>query len=213
MNKFLEKRKLMIQVIKDYGVKDENVLNSMLKIPRHLFVPEQLQGQAYEDYPLQIGNNQTISQPYTIAFMMEALKLKKYDNVLEIGTGSGYSAALISEITKSKVYTTEIISNLALKARQNLIKARIKNVNVICKDGSTGLEEYSSYDKILINAACPDFPIPLIKQLKENGIILGPIGGVLGQEIIKGVKKNNKLIKFSLGNFIFVQLKGEYGWR
>ena len=96
MDKFLEKRKLMIQVIKNYGVKDENILNAMLKIPRHLFVPKQFEDQAYEDYPLQIGNNQTISQPYTVAFMLENLELKKNDRVLEIGAGSGYSSTFIS---------------------------------------------------------------------------------------------------------------------
>ena len=213
MDKFLDKRKLMIQVIRNYGVKDENVLKVMLKIPRHLFVPRQLEEQAYEDYPLQIGNNQTISQPYTIAFMLESLELKKNDKVLEIGTGSGYSAALISYITKTKVYTTEIISSLALIAQENLKRANIKNVKVICRDGSLGIKEYSPYDKILINAACPDFPEPLIKQLKDNGIILGPIGGVLGQEMIKCIKKGRKLEKHSLGNFIFVALRGEFGWR
>ena len=213
MDKFLEKRKLMIQVIKNYGVKDENILNAMLKIPRHLFVPKQFEDQAYEDYPLQIGNNQTISQPYTVAFMLENLELKKNDRVLEIGAGSGYSATLISEVTKNKVYTTEIISSLALKAEENLIKAKIKNVKVLCADGSLGLKEFSPYNKILINAACPDFPELLIKQLKNNGIILGPIGGVLGQEMVKGIKKGRKLERKVLGNFIFVPLKGEFGWR
>ena len=213
MDKFLNKRKLMIQVIKNYGVKDENILNAMLKIPRHLFVPKQFEDQAYEDYPLQIGNNQTISQPYTVAFMLENLELKKNDKVLEIGAGSGYSAALISEVTKNKVYTTEIISSLALKAEENLIKAKIKNVKVLCADGSLGLKEFSPYNKILINAACPDFPELLIKQLKNNGIILGPIGGVLGQEMVKGIKKGRKLERKVLGNFIFVPLKGEFGWR
>ena len=212
MDKFLEKRKLMIQVIKNYGVKNENILNAMLKIPRHLFVPKELENYAYEDMPLQIGNNQTISQPYTIAFMLELLELKKNDNLLEIGTGSGYSTSLISFITKDKVYTTEIISSLALKAEQNLIKAKIKNVKVLCADGSLGIKEYAPYDKILINAACPDFPEPLIKQLKDNGIMVAPIGGVLGQEMVKGIKKGRKLERKVLGNFIFVKLRGEFGW-
>src|SRR3989344_8965819 len=212
MDKFLEKRKLMIQVIKNYGVKNENILNAMLKIPRHLFVPKELENYAYEDMPLQIGNNQTISQPYTIAFMLELLELKKKEKVLEIGTGSGYSAALNSEITKTRVYTTEIISGLALKAEQNLIKAKVKNVKVLYADGSLGIKEYSPYDKILINAACPDFPEPLIRQLKNNGIIIAPVGGVLGQEMVKGIKRGRKLEKKVLGNFIFVPLKGEFGW-
>ena len=212
MDKVLEKRKLMIQVIKNYGVKDKNVLNAVLKIPRHLFIPRELEEHAYDDNPLQIGYNQTISQPYTTAFMLEALELKKNDKVLEIGTGSGYSAALISYITKKEVYSTEIISSLVLKAIENLKRANINNVHVICKDGSLGLKEYSPYDKILINAACPDFPEPLIKQLRDNGIILAPIGGILGQEMIKGIKKGRKLEKINLGNFIFVRLRGQYGW-
>ena len=213
MDRFLEKRKLMIQAIKNYGIKDKNVLNAMLKTPRHLFVPKQLENYAYEDTPLQIGNSQTISQPYTTAFMLENLELKKNDKVLEVGTGSGYSSALVSFITKNKVYTTEIISGLALRAEENLIKARIKNVGVLCRDGSLGIKEHSPYNKILINAACPDFPEPLIKQLKDNGIIVGPIGGVLGQEMVKGIKKGRKLERMNLGNFIFVPLKGEFGWR
>ena len=213
MDKFLEKKKSMIKVIKNYGIKDKNVLKAMLKIPRHLFVPKQLENYSYEDMPLQIGNNQTISQPYTIAFMLQELGLKKKEKVLEIGTGSGYSAALISEITKTRVYTTEIISGLALKAEQNLIKAKVKNVKVLYADGSLGIKEYSPYDKILINAACPDFPEPLIRQLKNNGIIIAPVGGVLGQEMVKGIKKGRKLERKVLGNFIFVPLKGEFGWR
>jgi len=209
---FLDKKKLMIEIIKNYGIKDKNVLNAMLKIPRHLFVPKNLQNQAYEDHPLNIGDNQTISQPYTVAFMLEALELKKEDKVLEIGTGSGYSAALINCLTNSKVYTAEIISSLALKAEENLIKAGITNVKIICADGGLGLKEYSPYDKILINAACPDFPQQLIGQLKNNGIIIAPIGGILSQEMIKGIKNNNKLEKQILGNFVFVKLKGEFGW-
>ncbi len=209
---FLDKRELMVEVIKKYGIKDKNVLDAMLKVPRHLFVPKNLQNQAYEDHPLNIGDNQTISQPYTTAFMLEALELKKGDKVLEIGTGSGYSSALINCLTDSKVYTIEIIFSLSLKAEENLIKAEIKNVKIICADGSLGLKEYAPYDKILINAACPDFPEPLIDQLKNNGIIIAPIGGILSQEMIKGIKKNNKLEKQILGNFVFVKLKGEFGW-
>jgi len=213
MDKFLEKRKLMIQVIRNYGVKDKNVLNAMLKVPRHLFVPKQLEDEAYEDYPLHIGHNQTISQPYTIAFMIELLELKKNDKVLEIGTGSGYSAALISYITKTKVYTTEIISSLAIKAEENLERAKVKDVIVICTDGTLGLKKYMPFDKILINAACPDFPEPLIEQLKDKGIILAPIGGVLGQEMVKARKTGKRLERKILGDFIFVALRGEFGWR
>ena len=213
MDKFLEKRKLMIEIIKNYGVKDKNVLQAMLKIPRHLFVPSNWQDEAYEDYPLHIGNNQTISQPYTIAFMIELLELKKNDKVLEIGTGSGYSAALISYITKTKVYTTEIISSLAIKAEENLERAKVKDVIVICTDGTLGLKKYMPFDKILINAACPDFPEPLIEQLKDKGIILAPIGGVLGQEMVKARKTGKRLERKILGDFIFVALRGEFGWR
>jgi protein-L-isoaspartate(D-aspartate) O-methyltransferase len=185
----------------------------MLKIPRHLFVPENLINLAYSDTPLPIGFDQTISQPYTIAFMLENLELKKNDKVLEIGTGSGYSAALINYITKSKVYSIEIVKELAEIAKENLGRGGIKNIYIINNNGNFGLDEYSPYNKILINAACSDFPKKLIKQLKEGGIILAPIGGSFGQEIIKAVKKNNNLIRKSLGNFIFVPLKEEFGGR
>lgn len=213
MDKFLEARKQMINVIRNYGVKDKNVLQAMLKIPRHLFVPKKFHDEAYEDYPLHIGHNQTISQPYTVAFMLEALELKKDDKVLEIGTGSGWSAALISYITKTKVYTTEIISSLVLFAEDNLERAKIKNVIVLCKDGTLGLKKYSPFDKILINAACPDFPDPLIEQLKNNGIIVAPIGGLFGQEMIKARKLGKRLERKSLGSFIFVPLVGQFGWK
>ncbi|MEK6835948.1 MAG: protein-L-isoaspartate(D-aspartate) O-methyltransferase [Nanoarchaeota archaeon] len=213
MDKLLEKRKLMIEVVKNYGVKNKNVLQAMLKVHRHLFVPKEFQDQAYEDYPLHIGHNQTISQPYTIAFMLESLELKKDDKVLEIGTGSGYSAALIAYITKTKVYTSEIISSLALKAEENLKRAKIKNVEVIYADGTLGLKKYSPYDKILVNAACPDFPEPLTEQLKNNGIIVAPIGGLFSQEMVKAKKIGKRLERKNLGSFIFVPLVGEFGWK
>src|SRR3989344_350170 len=169
MDKFLNKRKLMIQVIKNYGVKDENILNAMLKIPRHLFVPKQFEDQAYEDYPLQIGNNQTISQPYTVAFMLQNLELKKNDKVLEIGTGSGWNAALISHLVgnKGRVYSIEVVKNLAEEAKKRLKKYR--NTKIISGSGANGLKEHAPYDKIILTAAPEKLSEEIKKQLKEDG--------------------------------------------
>jgi protein-L-isoaspartate(D-aspartate) O-methyltransferase len=142
--------------------------------------------------------------------MVEALKLKKTDKVLEVGSGSGYGAAIMSKLVK-KVYTTEIIPSLVKFAKTNLKKAKIKNVEIIGCDGGKGYEKNEPYDKIIITAGCPAIPPILIDQLKEGGIIIAPVGSAFGQKMIKGTKKNKKLKKESLGDFMFVPLRGKYG--
>jgi protein-L-isoaspartate(D-aspartate) O-methyltransferase len=143
--------------------------------------------------------------------MIDALGLKGNDKVLEIGAGSGYCAAIMSRIAK-EVYTTEIVPEIVDFARKNLEKANIKNVFVIEHDGSQGYEKEAPYGKIMVTAGCPKIPQPLIDQLKEGGIIVAPISHLLGQKMIKGIKKQGKLKKESLGNFAFVPLKGKYGY-
>ena len=199
----------LIEELKLMGIKDEKVLEVIKKIPRHKFILENYLSEAYANYPLSIGYNQTISQPYTVAFMLQSLELKKNDKVLEIGTGSGWNAALISEIVKpGKVYTTEIIKELVEFAKKNL--KDYKNVKVIYSDGSQGLKEYEPYSKIIVTAGCPEIPKPLIEQLKPNGILVAPVGSY-SQKMLK-ITKNKQLKIQELGDFVFVPLKGKFGF-
>ncbi|MBL7147432.1 MAG: protein-L-isoaspartate(D-aspartate) O-methyltransferase [Nanoarchaeota archaeon] len=191
-------------------VKNQELIKAFKKIKREDFVLNK--EEAYLDIALPILEKQTISQPSTIMIMLEALELKKGDKVLEIGTGSGYNASLIAEVVKpANVYTTEIIPELVEFAKNNLKKANITNVKVFNTDGSKGLLKYSPYDKCIVTAACPEIPKPLISQLKNNGILIAPVGSY-SQIMVKITKKNNELIKENLGNFVFVPLKGKYGF-
>ncbi|MBI1936300.1 protein-L-isoaspartate O-methyltransferase [Candidatus Woesearchaeota archaeon] len=195
-------------------VKDKRVIGAFKKIPREIFVPEDKMDEAYGDYPVSIGKGQTISQPSTVVIMTEALEIKEGDKILEVGTGSGYHAAIISCLigNKGKLVSTEIIPELAKLAQKNIKKLKIKNIKIIEHDGSEGYENEAPYDKIVITAACPKIPNPLINQLKENGIIVAPVGDMNEQLMIKGTKKNGKLAEEKMGNFIFVPLKGKYGY-
>ena len=191
---------------------DKRVLEAFKKVPREDFIPENLKGEAYGDYPLNIGYGQTISQPTTVMLMTQSLEVKEGNRVLEVGTGSGYQAAILSILVgkKGKVYTTEIIKELYKFAGKNL--KSYKNVKVYNVDGSQGLPRYKPFDRVIVTAAAPKIPDVLIKQLKSNGIILAPIG-IYEQDMIKITKKGKKLIKENLGGFVFVQLKGRYGFK
>ena len=190
-------------------VRDEKVISAFKKIPRENFVLKEDLYQAYGDYPLDIGFGATISQPTTVVIMLESLDVKKENKVLEIGTGSGYSSALLSVLVgnKGKIYTTEIVKELADFAKNNLKKLRIKNVRLFHIDGSMGLKKYTPYDRIILHAGSEDIPDELIKQLKDNGIFLGPIGNQYNQTMVKIIKKGKRLVKENLGDFIFVPLR------
>ena len=192
-------------------ITNKKLIESFKAISREEFVLTESLNEAYEDYPLPILKGQTISQPTTIMIMINALDLKKTDKILEVGTGSGYCAAIMSKMVKF-VYTTEIIPELAEFAANNIKKAGIKNIEVINYDGSQGYEKHAPYDKIIVTAACPKMPLPLIEQLKQNGIIIAPVAYFLGQKMIKGIKKGKELKTESLGSFMFVPLKGKYGY-
>lgn len=191
-------------------ITDEKLLSAFKKIRREDFVLKEYRDQAYDDTPLPILKNQTISQPTTVMLMLQALELKKNDIVLEIGSGSGYNAALISDIAKEgKVYTLEIIPELHEFAKLNL--KYFKNVETILSDGSIGLKEHASYDKIIVTAASPKIPEKLLEQLKIDGILVVPVGSQSHQDMLVITKRKDKLDIKNLGSFIFVPLKGEEG--
>ena len=193
----------------------ESELNAFKDVNREDFIPVNLKSRAYEDNPLPLLRGKTISQPTTVMIMTHALELKPGEKVFEVGTGSGYQAAIISKIVgkKGKVITNEIIPELVSFAKQNLNKANIKNVEVYENDGAKGMSNEAPFDKIIITAACKEFPKPLLKQLKPEGIIVGPVGSQYEQEMVKGIKdKNDKLQLEFLGPFLFTPMYGKYGF-
>jgi len=209
---FEEAKNRLIDELRLEGVKDEKVLKAFSKIPRHLFVHKKMLNESYHNVALPIGYGQTISQPYTIAVMLEALELKPGDKVLEIGTGSGYNAALIGCIIgrKGKLFTTEIVPELAEESKKKLSALGLKNVKVVVCDGSLGYDKGKVYDKIMVTAACKEVPPPLLKQLRNNGILVAPVGCAYEQEMLKVKKVGKKLEVKNLGFFVFVPLKGAF---
>jgi protein-L-isoaspartate(D-aspartate) O-methyltransferase len=194
------------------GIVDERILDAMHTIPRHLFVPEEYQRDAYDDIPLPIGNKQTISQPYIVAFMTNVLDLQGNECVLEVGTGSGYQAAVLSHLVK-KVYTVERIPALADKAQKTLQELGIKNVEVHKGDGSLGWLDHAPYQAILVTAAAPAAPKALLDQLDLGGRMIIPVGGRY-QQILELWRRNQEGLKFqTILPVVFVPLKGEQGWK
>jgi len=191
----------LLSSLKQRGFSKE-ILNAFEKVKRENFLPNELKSQAYEDTALPIGNKQTISQPYTIAVMLSMLELKPNQKILEVGSGCGYVLALLSKIVK-EVYGIEIIKELADKSRQNL--KNYPNVEVYNKNGKDGLKEHSPYDKILISAACKKIPKTLLSQLKQNGILVAPVGE--HEQFLIAVQRNkNKFItKRKIPGFVFVR--------
>ncbi|MCS7253231.1 MAG: protein-L-isoaspartate(D-aspartate) O-methyltransferase [Armatimonadota bacterium] len=202
------KRIALVEHLKRQGIKDEAVLKAMLKVPRHLFVPESHRYLSYEDTALPIGEGQTISQPFVVAFMTQALELKPTDRVLEIGTGSGYQAAILAELAK-EVYTIEIIPTLAKRAEETLQKLGYKNVKVKVGDGYFGWKEYAPFDAIIVTCAPEDIPQPLIEQLKEGGRMIIPVGKRYIQQLYVLRKEGSKVVKRAVLDVLFVPMLGE----
>ncbi|HXV81051.1 MAG TPA: protein-L-isoaspartate(D-aspartate) O-methyltransferase [Candidatus Binatia bacterium] len=193
------------------GINDPRVLRTMARVPRHLFLETELWDQAYEDHPLPIGANQTISQPYMVALMAEALELTGGEKVLEVGTGSGYAAAVLSELC-AEVFTVEAVEELALKARTVLSGLGYRNVSVLAGDGTLGWEEHAPYDGVIISAAAPCIPRPLLEQLKTPGRLIFPMGERELQTLVRIRKDQAGIREEYLGECHFVKLKGQYGW-
>jgi protein-L-isoaspartate(D-aspartate) O-methyltransferase len=207
---YAKKRQAMIDMdIKGRGIKDKKVLEAMGKIPRELFVDESKRSKAYADQPLPIGEGQTISQPYVVSLMTEALSLKPSDRVLEIGTGSGYQAAVLAEIVK-EVYTIEIRKTLVETAARRLKDMGYKNIEVKFGDGYFGWEEHAPFDAVLITASANHIPPPLIKQLKEGGRLILPLGSTLFHQTLTLVTKQKGDFKMEqMGGVVFVPMVGE----
>ncbi len=194
------------------GISDERVLRAMREVPRHEFVPEGRQFQAYDDRPLSIGYEQTISQPFIVALMTEALQLEGHEKVLEIGTGSGYQAAILSRLADN-VISVEYIPELAQAAQACLARLGYDNVNVIVSDGSIGYANEAPFDAIMLTAAAPRFPLTLKKQLAPGGRLVGPVGARYEQFLVRLRRHAGKWEREILGPVIFVPLVGKHGWR
>jgi len=195
INFSLERERMVSEQIEARGVKNRAVLKALRKVPRHMFVPEDMQSYAYHDEPLPIGEGQTISQPYIVAYMTEVLQLEGQEKVLEVGTGSGYQAAILAEIAK-EVFTVEIVESLALKAKTVLEKLGYKNIFFKIGDGTFGWREHKPYDAIIVTAAPPRVPKALQEQLKTFGRMIIPVGSMFQELVLvtKGAKKVKKKI-------------------
>lgn len=207
-DKFTEIRAGMVSdQIESRGVRDPGVLKAMREVPRHEFIPAGRDSGAYGDHPLPIGSGQTISQPYIVAFMTEALELKPGDKVLEIGTGSGYQAAILSKLTP-KVFSIEIVCELERSARETLDRLGFGSVRTKCADGYRGWPEEAPFDAIILTAAPEDIPPPLLEQLKDGGRLVAPVGKY-PQELIKVRRKGTKFVRTTLLPVVFVPMTGE----
>lgn len=193
------------------SIRDPRVLQAMAKIPRHLFVESALEERAYEDGPLPIGGGQTISQPYMVAFMTEALELRGEERVLEVGTGSGYQAAVLAELCRN-VFSVEKFPALAMRARVLLDELHYYNVAIHVGDGTLGWAEHSPYDAIIVTAGSPKVPPPLLEQLAIDGRLIIPMGNEESQVLSRIRRTASGLKEEDLGECRFVKLLGRYGW-
>jgi len=206
-----ERRVMVESQLKKRGIIDPRVLEVMERLPRHLFVPDEFRERAYEDHALPIGIDQTISQPYIVALMTEILQIEPDDTVLEIGTGSGYQAAVLAELAK-QVYTIERYEELAERAKGILQELGYQNIEVIAGDGTLGLPEKAPFEKIIVTAGAPEIPTALIDQLKEGGRLVIPVGRRFAQTLRVVRKEGQKTIEEESIRCAFVPLVGIYGW-
>jgi len=210
---YAAERKNMVETqLRKRGIRDERVLEAMSIVPRHEFVPPQLRPAAYADEPLGIGGGQTISQPYIVASMSAALRLSGTEHVLEIGTGSGYQAAVLSLLVR-EVYTIESRPELAKSALERLQVLGFDNVHVHSGDGTLGLKELAPFDAILVAAAAPALPEPLLEQLREGGRMIVPIGPEEHQHLVLVTRRGQEFLSEQRESCRFVPLRGRHGWK
>ena len=212
VDNYTQARERMVQEqLRGRGLEDPLVLAAMQQVPRHLFVEESVRDQAYEDHPLPIGEGQTISQPYMVARMAEVLKLAESERVLEVGTGSGYLAAVLAE-QGTEVYSIEIYDSLARRARTVLQELGYNNISVRVADGTLGWEDEAPFDAIVIGAASPGLPRPLLTQLRLGGRLVVPMGEEDLQTLVCIWKEPSGIREEYCGECRFVKLRGQYGW-
>jgi protein-L-isoaspartate(D-aspartate) O-methyltransferase len=207
-----ERNRMVEEQIIARGVKDERVLAAMRKVPRHEFLPDAIRGMSYQDSALPLGEAQTMSQPYMVAVMSELLGLSGTERVLEIGTGSGYQAAVLAELCE-KVYTVERIKPLADRARTVLDRLGYRSVAIKVYDGTYGWKDMAPFDAIIVTAGSPDIPAPLVDQLKEGGRMVIPVGERYGQTLLKVVKTPAGPVTDRSIPCVFVPLIGNHGWK
>ncbi|MGE5752250.1 MAG: protein-L-isoaspartate(D-aspartate) O-methyltransferase [Deltaproteobacteria bacterium] len=206
-----QRRRMVADQIRSRGIRDERILAAMAEIPRHRFLPSHLADRAYEDGPLPIGEGQTISQPYIVAQMTDALRLNGQEKVLEIGTGSGYQTAILCRLAR-EVVTVERVVGLCFGAKELLGELGVENVRFRVGDGTMGVPEEAPFDRIIVTAAAPDVPPPLFEQLADGGIMVIPLGGRWEQELVRVRKEGGKAKKDFLGGCRFVPLIGQCGF-
>jgi protein-L-isoaspartate(D-aspartate) O-methyltransferase len=211
-DQFQLKRNAMVTLqLKQRGIHDERVLQAIAEVPRHEFVPAERVAHAYEDQPIEIGAGQTISQPYIVAAMLEALRIQPSDRALEIGTGSGYQTALLARLA-AEVYTIERHEMLLRTAQERLQRLGFTNIHCVVADGSRGLPEHAPYDAIAVSAAAPRIPEPLVAQLANGGRLILPLGGIDAQELRLIINNDGQLSTRSLEGCRFVPLIGKEGF-
>lgn len=204
--------RMVLEQLRSRDIYDERTLAAMGEVPRHLFVDDALRGKAYGDHPLPIGSGQTISQPYIVALMTQALELQGTETVLEVGTGSGYQAAILSRLCQ-KVYTVERINSLLASARRVFDKLKYFNIRSKLDDGTLGWPEFSPFNAIMVTAGGPVIPEPLIAQLTDPGRLIIPVGDLNIQELQLLTKKNGQIDVVNLTSVRFVDLVGAHGWK
>jgi protein-L-isoaspartate(D-aspartate) O-methyltransferase len=197
--------------LKARGITDERLVAAFRKVPRHLFVPLELQHESYADHPLPIGAGQTISQPYIVALMTSRLRLQGHERVLEIGSGSGYQAAILAELAL-EVFSVERLPELLISVEERLGKLGYLNVHLTPGNGSLGWPEHAPYDAILVTAAAPDIPEPLLDQLADRGRMVLPIGPQEAQMLVEVEKRHGTIHRKEIASCLFVPLLGQYGW-
>lgn len=208
---YISRKRMLREQLIERGIRDERVLQAFLKVPRHCFVEEGLRPMAYNDHPLSIGAGQTISQPYIVAYMLETLKLKQSDRVLEVGTGCGYQTAILAELV-DHVYSIERLSDLLLKARKNLKGLGYRNITLKLGDGTLGWPERAPFDAIVVAAGSPQVPRPYLEQSSEAGRVIVPVGNEMVQELILSRRQGDGWVTEKLSGCRFVKLKGRHGF-